>query len=111
MAALWTVEYVGGAIRVRRHRSQADAEAYRDAVLRADGRFSPIAKYDGFDYASGRSFWRRRSLPSLLCEWLGEWFRGVRAARMGYSTWLYVQCSGGCMIPMDMLNWDTDWID
>ena len=37
MAALWTVEYVGGAIRVRRHRSQADAEAYRDAVLRADG--------------------------------------------------------------------------
>ena len=39
MAALWTVEYVGGAIRVRRHRSQADAEAYRDAVLRADGRF------------------------------------------------------------------------
>lgn len=32
MAALWTVEYVGGAIRVRRHRSQADAEAYRDAV-------------------------------------------------------------------------------
>lgn len=35
MAALWTVEYVGGAIRVRRHRSQADAEAYRDAVLRA----------------------------------------------------------------------------
>lgn len=39
MGALWTVEYVGGAIRVRRHRSQADAEAYRDAVLRADGRF------------------------------------------------------------------------
>lgn len=39
MAALWTVEYVGGAIRVRRHRSQADAEAYRDAVLHADGRF------------------------------------------------------------------------
>lgn len=39
MAALWTVEYVGGAIRVRRHRSQADAEAYLDAVLRADGRF------------------------------------------------------------------------
>lgn len=37
MSALWTVEYVGGAIRVRRHRSQADAEAYRDAVLRADG--------------------------------------------------------------------------
>ena len=34
MAALWTVEYVGGAIRVRRHRSQANAEAYRDAVLR-----------------------------------------------------------------------------
>lgn len=29
MAALWTVEYVGGAIRVRRHRSQADAEAYK----------------------------------------------------------------------------------
>ena len=29
MAALWTVEYVGGAIHVRRHRSQADAEAYR----------------------------------------------------------------------------------
>lgn len=50
------------------------------------GFFSPIAEYDGFDYASGRSFWRRRSLPSLLCEWLGEWFRGVRAARMGYST-------------------------
>lgn len=60
---------------------------------------------------AARSFWRRRSLPSLLCEWLGEWFRGVRAARMGYSTWLYVQCSGGCMIPMDMLDWDTDWID
>lgn len=39
MAALWTVEYVGGAIRVRRHRSHADAEAYRDAVLRADSRF------------------------------------------------------------------------
>lgn len=75
------------------------------------GFFYPIAEYDGFDYASGRSFWRRRSLPSLLCEWLGEWFRGVRAARMGYSTWLYVQCSGGCMIPMDMLNWDTDWVD
>lgn len=35
------------------------------------GFFSPIAEYDGFDYASGRSFWRRRSLPSLLCEWLG----------------------------------------
>lgn len=50
------------------------------------GFFSPIAEYDGFDYASGRSFWRRRSFPSLLCEWLGEWFRGVRAARMGYST-------------------------
>ena len=57
------------------------------------GFFSPIAEYDGFDYASGRSFWRRRSLPSLLCEWL------------------YVQCSGGCMIPMDMLDWDTDWVD
>lgn len=42
MAALWTVEYVGGAIRVRRHRSQADAEAYRDAVRRPiyrNGRF------------------------------------------------------------------------
>lgn len=39
MACLWTAEYVGGAIRVRRHRSQADAEAYRDTVLRADGRF------------------------------------------------------------------------
>ena len=75
------------------------------------GFFSPIAEYDGFDYASGRSFWRRRSLPSLLCEWLGEWFRGVRAARMGYSTWLYVQWSGGCMMPMDMLNWNEDWID
>ena len=75
------------------------------------GVFSPIAEYDGFDYASGRSFWRRRSFPSLLCEWLGEWFRGVRAARMGYSTWLYVQCSGGCMIPVDMLDWNTDWID
>lgn len=30
---------------------------------------------------------------------------------MGYSTWLYVQCSGGCMIPMDMLDWNEDWID
>lgn len=46
-----------------------------------------------------------------ICEWLGEWFRGVRAARMGYLNWLYVQCSGGCMIPVDMLDWNEDWID
>lgn len=73
------------------------------------GFFSPIAEYDGFDYASGRSFWRRRSFPSLLCEWLGEWFRGVRAARMGYSNWLYVQCSGGCMIPVDDSKGHDGW--
>ncbi|AIZ14522.1 hypothetical protein [Bifidobacterium catenulatum] len=79
--------------------------------LRKRDVFSPIAEYEGFDYASGKSFWRRRSTLSLLLEWLHEWVRGVRAARMGYSTWLYVQCSGGCMIPMDMLDWNTDWID
>ena len=32
MARLWTVEYVGGALKVRRHRSQAEVEAYRDEV-------------------------------------------------------------------------------
>ncbi|WP_270301413.1 hypothetical protein [Bifidobacterium adolescentis] len=32
MALLWTVEYVGGALKVRRHRSQAEAESYRDEV-------------------------------------------------------------------------------
>lgn len=51
MAALWTVEYVGGAIRVRRHRSQADAEAYRDAVLRGE-QFEKSREYD-LDYV----FW------------------------------------------------------
>ncbi|MGE8707083.1 hypothetical protein [Bifidobacterium pseudocatenulatum] len=29
MALLWTVEYVGGALKVRRHGSQADAGAYK----------------------------------------------------------------------------------
>lgn len=32
MALLWTVEYVGGALKVRRHRSQAEAESYRNEV-------------------------------------------------------------------------------
>ena len=32
MACLWTVEYVGGALRVRRHGSQADAGAYKAEV-------------------------------------------------------------------------------
>ena len=54
MAALWTVEYVGGAIRVRRHRSQADAEAYRDAVLRADGRFLTCCTVGSGEAGTGR---------------------------------------------------------
>jgi hypothetical protein len=40
MACLWTVEYVGGALKVWRHRSQADAEAYKaeaeDAAVSGD---------------------------------------------------------------------------
>ncbi len=32
MACLWTVEYVGGALKVRRHGSQADAGAYKAEV-------------------------------------------------------------------------------